>query len=199
MHEFHLSFSHIEIAKLLNTKVFVTAAKRRIILCQENVELEAMLTDNPKEAGVHVIPLMHLKADNLTAYVKSLSPYFTSVLAFRPTGWTFKSSAAQTMDMSSASLEYITGHTPKFSAKSLRPSYSSPIVTIYGIPYSEHSSFRELAAFIGSLDIKRIVPTVNVGSERSRQKMGNYFRKWEAEKRMKGNIEIVPYKVINHW
>jgi len=188
-----------EIAKLLNTKVFVTAAKRRILLCQENSQLEAMLTDNPREAGVHVIPLMHLKADNLTAYVKSLSPRFTSVLAFRPTGWTFRSSAAQTMDMSSASLEYITGHTPKFSSKFLKPSYSSPMVTIYGIPYSEHSSFRELAAFIGSLDIKRIVPTVNVGSERSRQKMGNYFRKWEAEKGKKGKIAMVPYKVVDHW
>ncbi|KAH8554165.1 DNA repair metallo-beta-lactamase-domain-containing protein [Umbelopsis sp. PMI_123] len=188
-----------EIAKLLNSKVFVTSLKRSILLCQENEEIEAILTDNAKEAQVHVIPLMHLKADNLSAYVKSLSPYFTSVLAFRPTGWTFKSSSAQTLDMSSASLEYITSNVPKFTAKSLRPSYSSPTVTIYGIPYSEHSSFRELASFIGSLDIKRIVPTVNVGSERSRQKMGNFFRKWETEKKMKGNIKVVSYRAITHW
>ncbi|KAG2180667.1 hypothetical protein INT44_003674 [Umbelopsis vinacea] len=188
-----------EIAKLLNSKVFVTSAKRRILLCEENEELEAILTDNAKEAQVHVIPIMHLKGDNLSAYVKSLSPYFTSVLAFRPTGWTFRSSSAQTMDMNSSSLEYITGHVPKFTAKSLRPTFSSPTVTMYGIPYSEHSSFRELASFIGSLDIKRIVPTVNVGSERSRQKMGNFFRKWEAEKKMKGKIEMVPYRAISHW
>lgn len=179
--------------------MFVTSAKRRILLCEENKELEAILTDNAKEAQVHVIPLMHLKGDNLSAYVKSLSPYFTSILAFRPTGWTFKSSSAQTMDMNSSSLEYITGHVPKFTAKSLRPLFSSPTVTIYGIPYSEHSSFRELASFIGSLDIKRIVPTVNVGSERSRQKMGNFFRKWEAEKKMNGKIEMVPYRAITHW
>ncbi|KAG2174297.1 hypothetical protein INT43_004320 [Umbelopsis isabellina] len=189
----------LEIAKQLNSKIFVTAAKRRILLCQENKELEAMLTDNPRKAGVHVVPLWHLKADNLSAYLKSMAPTFTTILAFRPTGWTFRSSSAQTTDMNSSSLAYITSQKPAFSARSLRPTYSSPSITIYGVPYSEHSSFRELAAFIGSLDIKRIVPTVNVGSESSRRKMGNFFRKWEAEKRSNGKIEVVPYRVVDHW
>lgn len=189
----------VEIAKQLKSKIFVTAAKRRILLCQENKELEDMLTDNPRKAGVHVVPLWHLKADNLSAYLKSMTPTFTSILAFRPTGWTFRSSSAQTTDMNSSSLAYITSQKPAFTARSLRPTYSSPTITIYGIPYSEHSSFRELAAFIGSLDIKRIVPTVNVGSESSRRKMGNFFRKWEAEKRSNGKIEVVPYRAVDHW
>jgi len=58
------------------------------------------------------------------------------------------------------------------------------------VPYSEHSSFRELTMFCCALNIKRIVPTVNVGSARSRDKMKAWIEKWDAEKRKNGLFKV---------
>jgi DNA cross-link repair 1A protein len=35
---------------------------------------------------------------------------------------------------------------------------------LYGVPYSEHSSFRELRAFVAGLPARRVVPTVGGGA-----------------------------------
>jgi DNA cross-link repair 1A protein len=63
---------------------------------------------------------------------------------------------------------------------------SSAAVWLYGVPYSEHSSFFELSCFALSLDWDKIIATVNVGSEKSRSKMKKWFEKWAAEKRRVG-------------
>ncbi len=40
---------------------------------------------------------------------------------------------------------------------------SSTTQVLYGVPYSEHSSFRELRAFVAAVPARRIVPTVGGG------------------------------------
>ena len=50
-----------DIAKRLGTKIYVNERKKRIIACLENKELEDLLTDDPREAQVHALPIMHLK------------------------------------------------------------------------------------------------------------------------------------------
>jgi len=60
----------------------------------------------------------------------------------------------------------------------------------YGVPYSEHSSFRELAMFVCALRIDRIIPTVNVGSAKSRERMRLWVEKWMAEKRKNGLFKV---------
>lgn len=103
------------------------------------------------------------------------------MIAFRPTGWTFRSSSVS--QLPNRSLEsIIRAGSADITAAALKPSYESSAITIYGVPYSEHSSFRELALFIASLDIRRIVPTVNVYSEKSRVKMSALFEKWNQDK-----------------
>lgn len=81
----------------------------------------------------------------------------------------------------------------------LKPDFSSTTVKIYGVPYSEHSSFRELAAFIASVDIQRIIPTVNMGNETSRERMAKFYNQWQEEKKAKGEIQVVSFPVIDHW
>ncbi len=127
-----------------------------------------------------IIP-SHIIIQNLEAYYKSLQPHFTQMIAFRPTGWTFRSSSVPKPQ--NRSLEsIIRAGSADFCVAALKPSYKLSCIKIYGIPYSEHSSFREQALFIVSLDIRRIVPTVNVYNEKSRVKMSTFFDTWNKDK-----------------
>ena len=175
------------------------------------------MTDDPLSAQVHVIPLGQIQEEvcsknkclcnTLTQFFQRLSLYlnqfqsrFTSVIAFRPTGWTFsrKTSAATTTALSEIPLTKVTTP-PSDRTVHLRPQNTTiSTVKIYGVPYSEHSSFRELASFISSLRIKRIIPTVNVGSEASREKQFAVLDRWQKEKEGK-EIRIVAYPNPEHW
>ncbi|OAD03492.1 hypothetical protein MUCCIDRAFT_13087, partial [Mucor lusitanicus CBS 277.49] len=131
----------INIARMLKCKIYAPYKKKRILMCQEDQELKSMLTNDPSEAQVHVVPLRDIRADIMSNYLKEHQAHFTSLIGFKPTGWTFKSTSSQTSDMKLAPLRND--------------------IKLYGVPYSEHSSFRELASFIASMDIYHIIPTVN--------------------------------------
>ena len=75
---------------------------------------------------------------------------------------------------------------------------STAALQVYGVPYSEHSSFFELTCFALSLDWAKMIATVNVGSENSRKKMGKWMERWEAE-RKRGNGEIVRHRADDYW
>lgn len=70
---------------------------------------------------------------------------------------------------------------------------------LYGVPYSEHSSFFELTCFALSLDWGRMIATVNVGRESSRGKMAKWVEKWEAERKKRGKTEIVQFRAPDYW
>lgn len=60
----------------------------------------------------------------------------------------------------------------------------------FGVPYSEHSSFRELTMFCCALRIDKIIPTVNVGSAKSRERMKGWCEKWAMEKKKNGLYKV---------
>ncbi|GET01747.1 DNA repair protein Pso2/Snm1, putative [Rhizophagus clarus] len=183
------------IAKAFRSKIYVTNEKRKMLMCQEIPGIESLLTDDPHQANVHVASLMSIKSDNIFAYLESLKPTFKYVMAFRPTGWTYK---GQKFSASSSTEEILNTSTP-FTIDSIKPTFSTSTCQIFGIPYSEHSSFRELAAFVMSLNVKQIIPTVNIGSEKSRENMNYWLDNWQKEKDKNKNIKVVPYNTVDHW
>ncbi|NXS27557.1 DCR1A protein, partial [Pomatostomus ruficeps] len=96
----------------------------------------------------------------LQDHLKKFSDNFDQVLAFKPTGWTYSDSCLSLGDIK-----------PQTRGK----------ITIYGIPYSEHSSYLEMKRFVQWLKPQKIIPTVNVGDWRDRSLMEKHFRDWMAE------------------
>jgi DNA cross-link repair 1A protein len=80
---------------------------------------------------------------------------------------------------------------------------STPKLMLYGVPYSEHSSFFELTCFALSVDWGKMIATVNVGSATSRSKMQKWFERWEAEKKRQcvtmTKDRVVAYRRHDFW
>nr|XP_049698885.1 DNA cross-link repair 1A protein isoform X2 [Helicoverpa armigera] len=97
----------------------------------------------PHSCQLHVVPMRDLTHEKLRSYLDSLKGAFSEIVAFKPSGWENGKSTSVERDM----------------------------VTIHGIPYSEHSSFSELIRFVKFLKPKQVVPTVDIsGGVRAVQK-----------------------------
>ncbi|EIN09596.1 DRMBL-domain-containing protein [Punctularia strigosozonata HHB-11173 SS5] len=171
------------IAKALSSKVYCDARKAAILRCQADSELESLLTKDPLDATVHLVPLGMVSSDRLKDYVARWKGAFSRAIAFRPTGWTFTAPAGT--DLAPPIPTVISrSQSRTFDYTHFRPMRNStPTLQLYGVPYSEHSSFFELTCFALSVDWGRIIATVNVGSESSRKKMGVWFERWDAERK----------------
>ncbi|EXJ56761.1 hypothetical protein A1O7_07105 [Cladophialophora yegresii CBS 114405] len=180
------------IAKALGSKIYAPPAKMRICKCLEDPELNALLTDNPLEAQVHMTPLMEIRAETLHDYLLGYNGRFARVVGFRPTGWSYRPPTSRfTENPAVSTVLHSEGWKTRYSMRDLAPQRGSTRESnCFGVPYSEHSSFRELTMFCCALRINRIVPTVNVGSARSREKMKGWIEKWEVEKRKNGLFKI---------
>ncbi|KAJ5875081.1 DNA cross-link repair protein pso2/snm1 [Penicillium subrubescens] len=176
------------IARALGSKIFANPQKQRICACLEDPELSALLTTDPWEAQVHMQTLFEIRADTLADYLDTLKPHFSRVVGFRPTGWSYRPPAGRMLDNPPVPTVLRGEHwrTP-FTAQHLIPQRGSTRESAcFGVPYSEHSSFRELTMFCCALRIGRVIPTVNVGSQKSRDQMKAWIERWEGEKKRNG-------------
>ncbi|EQC36247.1 hypothetical protein, variant 1 [Saprolegnia diclina VS20] len=132
----------MDVAAHLDCKVFVERAKLSLLSCFEWPESALRrLTTESSTTNLHVVPMNHLNFDGMRALLAKHRLRFRKVIALQPTGWTFSRKKG-----------------PSISSK--RTQMNDALV-IYGIPYSEHSSFDELCAFTKAFDPKVIIPTVN--------------------------------------
>jgi DNA cross-link repair 1A protein len=179
------------IAKALNSMIYAPPNKMAICRALEDNELNARLTPNKHEAQVHMQILFEIRAETLHDYLVTLKPHFSRVVGFRPTGWNYRPPTSRfTENPSVDSILHSEGWKSRFNMADLVPQRGSTRdAHCYGVPYSEHSSFRELTMFCCALRIRKVVPTVNVGSARSREKMKTWIEKWEVERRKRGLFE----------
>lgn len=180
------------IARALGSKIFAPPAKMRICRALEDAELNALLTPNPLEAQVHMQMLMEIRAETLHDYLVSYKPHFSRVVGFRPTGWSYRPPSSRMTDNPLVStVLHSESWKSRFMMKDLVPQRGSTREShCFGVPYSEHSSFRELTMFVCALRIGRVIPTVNVGSAKSREKMKGWIERWEAEKKKNGLFRV---------
>ncbi|KAK4507450.1 hypothetical protein PRZ48_001185 [Zasmidium cellare] len=180
------------IARALNSKIYAPTSKQRIVAALEDPELDKLMTNNPREAQVHMTPLFEIRAETLDDYLKDFFPHFTRAVGFRPSGWNYKPPNSRFTD---SPLVQTVLHSDNwksaFSMKDLVPQRgSSSRASCFGVPYSEHSSFRELTMFCCALKIDKIIPTVNVGSAKSRERMKAWCDRWAAERRKNGLYKL---------
>ncbi|KAG8691491.1 hypothetical protein FRC08_010163 [Ceratobasidium sp. 394] len=76
------------IAKALSSKIYCGSRKHAVFMCQADPALHAMLTKDPADAQVHVLPLMQISIERLTEYLELHRKRHDRILGFRPTGWT---------------------------------------------------------------------------------------------------------------
>ncbi|CCI41613.1 unnamed protein product [Albugo candida] len=129
----------MEVAKHFGKKMCVSKEKFRVLSCygwdENNMDY---LTTNSGDTCFFVMPMHSLRMDRLPGLLRSYTNRFDKIIAFRPTGWTF-----QGVDASLSKMQ----RDP------------SDRFRVYGIPYSEHSSFSELCQFVKAFKPKTIIPT----------------------------------------
>ncbi|XP_025030451.1 DNA cross-link repair 1A protein isoform X2 [Python bivittatus] len=150
----------LAIAEVLGSKASMSQEKYKTLQCLESATINSLITLNWNNTLLHLLPMMQINFKNLQNHLNKFSENFDHILAFKPTGWTYSDGCCSLSD--------------------IQPQTRGNI-TIYGIPYSEHSSFLEMKRFIQWLKPQKIVPTVNVGNWKARHEMEKHFRDWKME------------------
>lgn len=138
---------YLSVAERLQKKVYVDRTRFRVLSALNwSKQQMSLLTTEPSETCLWVVPLGHINFKKMASYVQGSTKVFSTrrydrVVGFRPTGWS--------MSANTRSGAIVT-------------SRSSGILTVHSVPYSEHSSFPELVECIECLQPKRIIPTVAV-------------------------------------
>lgn len=194
-------------AKALNTRIFCPTPRKYDVYDKvEDPELHELLTRDPAEADVFVTNLSAINGQglhDLVAELRTQGHDIKRAIAFRPTGWTYKPPAG--IDTTAPDLKRLIawnqmrqfGPDRLFATRDSTREYQ-----IYGVPYSEHSSFFELTAFALSLEYDRIIATVNVGNPTSRAKMEKWFERWAIEKKRRqkaGEPSRLPSRTLDYW
>lgn len=144
------------------TRASVTSRRKRSLVLSEwwRDDLFVCEDDNPEEAARCRVRVCGLgKGSNHRAMmdiIKNEAPRWGAVVAFSPTGWSYRKSMEKDGEFRVEPWIENEGRT-----------------RTYAVPYSEHSSYTELREFIKFLKPKRITPTVNASTENEREKLVN--------------------------
>lgn len=186
--------------------------KGEIISSFDDEYLNLVVTDDelggPEgNAVIHLVPMEIVGSINETSAYFNHNQYFNHFercVGLRPSGWTFVPSQEdkdETNDLAKElnAIVKTLKHEPSFNytddilkqnplpnrAVKGRKSNDSSLYKVYGLPYSEHSSYRELSFFVIFLNIGEVIPTVNTHNEWSVLKMNTIISLWTTLKNIK--------------
>lgn len=202
------------VLKRLNCMIYNLNIKSRddkadILKTYEDEYLDLVLTDDDlggdkASCVVHLVPMAIVSSiGELSNYFNhnNYHQHFERCVGLRPTGWSFQPRYAkeESIEPDLISLFSIMNESPTFSFVDdilpQVPTFKGPSTTkyrpdtslyrIYSVPYSEHSSFRELAYFVVFFKIGDVIPTVNIHNPASITKMRNIISCWELARKHK--------------
>ncbi len=129
-------------------QVCVHATKRRILetIGCNAADMQRLVTVDCPEALVHVLPLGQVTRRCLERIKRCAKCRPLAVVAFKPTGWT------------------VDGGDRRGISGEVKDGPCRQGITLYSVPYSEHSSFDELRAFLTLMRPGRVWPCVGVKS-----------------------------------
>ncbi|KAG5437897.1 hypothetical protein PCANB_000613 [Pneumocystis canis] len=156
----------LEIVCSLKSKIYINQHKQKVISCLENKKLSSLFTNSPKEASVRLVSFKNMS--KLETYeerrVYILSKF--RLIDFSNIHTTIKN------------WEIFYDYTM------IKPTKDSTYIsTFYLIPYSEHSSFKKFICFCFSVDVDKILPTVNIHTQKSRDSMEKWVNLLENQKK----------------
>ncbi|KAF8393654.1 hypothetical protein HHK36_021900 [Tetracentron sinense] len=141
----------LEVARILRKKVYVDAAKFRLLECLGLMEEDMKwFTLNEQESHIHVVPMWTIASFKRMKHISNqYSGRYSLIVAFSPTGWTFG----------------------KGKKKSPGRRWQQGTIIRYEVPYSEHCSFTELREFVQFVSPENIIPSVNNNGQESTDEM----------------------------
>lgn len=78
------------IARALDCKIWAAPGKMRVCAALEDPELMSRMTDDPREAQIHMQGLMEIRPETLQEYLNGFKPHFSRIVGFKPTGWNYR-------------------------------------------------------------------------------------------------------------
>ncbi|CAG9463033.1 unnamed protein product [Pedinophyceae sp. YPF-701] len=144
--------AYLGAARALGWRVYCSANKRRTLSRLDlGPDLDRILTEDPREARIHVDWMGQIRAPLLKSRMEAGG--YKAVVGVRPTGWSFR---------------------PNAVGPSRSRSYNGRVV-VYGVPYSEHSSWPELRDCIATLKPLKIIPTVGARTQADARRVVERF------------------------
>ncbi|KAG7835415.1 hypothetical protein KL942_005354 [Ogataea angusta] len=169
----------IKLAEMLQTKIYCNEEKKTVLSQFGWPNLDNLLdTHNPETCQIHLVALPKLNKDFLAEQLKTYSRHFKAAIGIRPTGWSVRYGkpvpsldamvAAESPEMVYAA---ISKHFDRFREDNK--------ARVLQIPYSEHSSYRELFYFANLLEYDELVATVSPHNQDEQLAMLREFKNYD--------------------
>jgi len=140
----------IAICNTFHVKLFVSREKYAILSLLD-IDMSLFTTDCAS-TNFHVVSMGMISFESMQKLKeKSFHNKYDQIIGIQPTGWSFGKSVTKVTKRQSKSC------------------------TIYGVPYSEHSSYNELLEFVSWIKPKRIIPTVDCSTPQKVKKILSHF------------------------
>ena len=131
-------------AEVAGRPVFAGAAKREVLACLDLPPADAArVTADDGATNLHVVPMALVTFKRMGELLSHYKGRFDTVIGFVPTGWTARP-----------------GQRAPRAGGGCCTRRTKGALVLYNVPYSEHSSFDELRAFLRWLRPLHVVPSV---------------------------------------
>lgn len=180
----------ISIAMGLNTKIYIPKKSSRYKTISQYIDFfpKDVITHNLEESCVHLVPLSTLRSkETIDEYYKPFSNTYENLIGFIPTGWTFTSryATAPSFPDIESRINYCTQLLNNDSMNDMKIDFilkqykKHAKYQLFKVPYSEHSSFKDLVKFGVTLSCKQVLATVNLHNLEKIKEMQEWFKAWE--------------------